>query len=424
MKKSFKLLSLVLAVVMLVCIIPISSNAAIIKNVNLNYHFRSSAQVRYSTSFYSYTVSTKWYNYNHYQYSDPFYANKSATYYAVVTVSLKSGNVFSDDTSVTFNDVILTESNDLDINTYRYINDGNELELKVLFRYLTVDVNESYSDDIDKSVRRNSGFYIKGETITLGSINFDETYHFDHWNCTGSAVIDTPEAYNSQLIMGDTSSQVCAYYEKHNIKKSATVPSTKTSNGSIKYVCDCPYEYSLVIPRRPNVKVTNGTASIKLSWSKVNPVTRYDVFQYNTKTKKYAKIGTTTSTSFLIKNRKSGTAYYYLVRAYNGNVGSSFDSKDIVKAVTLCSAPKAKASVSGKNVTLKWSKISGAKYYVVCKYNAKTKSYSGLKKLTGTSVKLSKQPKGTNYYLVRAFNANKAGNAYTTKNLVKAVVKK
>ena len=182
MKKSFKLLSLLLAVVMLVCIIPISSNAAIIKNVNLNYHFRSSAQVRYSTSFYSYTVSTKWYNYNHYQYSDPFYANKSATYYAVVTVSLKSGNVFSDDTSVTFNDVILTESNDLDINTYRYINDGNELELKVLFRYLTVDVNESYSDDIDKSVRRNSGFYIKGETITLGSINFDETYHFDHWN--------------------------------------------------------------------------------------------------------------------------------------------------------------------------------------------------------------------------------------------------
>lgn len=423
MKKSFKLLSLVLAVVMMICIIPISSNAAIIKNVNLSYHFRELYSIKYSTFYYSYSVSSKWYDEDFKKYEGTFYAREGRTYNAIILVSSNNDNIFSDEATIIFNGVTLTESDSLEENTFRYINDKKDIELRVAYRQLSVDVNEPYTENIDTTVGDNSGFYIKGETITLGSINFDETYHFDHWNCTGSAVIDTPEAYNSQLIMGDTSSQVCAYYEKHNIKKSATVPSTKTSNGSIKYVCDCPYEYSLVIPRRPNVKVTNGTASIKLSWSKVNPVTRYDVFQYNTKTKKYAKIGTTTSTSFLIKNRKSGTAYYYLVRSYNGNVGSSFDSKDIVKAVTLCSAPKAKASVSGKNVTLKWSKISGAKYYVVCKYNAKTKSYSGLKKLTGTSVKLSKQPKGTNYYLVRAYNVRNAGSAFTTKNLVKAKVR-
>ena len=423
MKKSLRLLSLVLAVVMLVCIIPISSSATQIKSINLNYHFKHSNSIRFSTFYYSYTVDSKWYNEKQQEYTGTFYANKKKTYTAVVLISLKSGNVFADDTTVKFNGVSLAESSSLEENTFRYINDNNDIELKIAFRYLGANVNAPYSDDIDSSVIENSGFYIKDELIQLNSVNYDEDYHFESWNSSGSAVISAPEAYNSELVMGDSASEIVANYSKHNIKKAKTVLSTKTSNGYINYACECGYNYNLVIPKRPNVKVTNGTASIKLSWAKINLATHYDVFQLNTKTKKYIKIGTTKATSFLIKGKKSGTTYYYLVRAYNENIGSSFDSKDIVKAVTLCSAPKAKASVSGKTVSLKWSKVSGAKYYIVYKYNAKTKSYTGLKKLTGTSVKLRKQPKGTNYYLVRAFNANKAGNAYTTKNLVKAVVK-
>ena len=103
---------------------------------------------------------------------------------------------------------------------------------------------------------------------------------------------------------------------------------------------------------------------------------------------------------------------------------SPYTKKDNVNVVTLCSAPKVKASVSGKTVTLKWAKISGAKFYRVYQYNTKTKKYSTLVKSTGKlSVKLTKQAKGTHYYLVRAFNKADNGSKYTTKNLVKAIVR-
>ncbi len=175
---------------------------------------------------------------------------------------------------------------------------------------------------------------------------------------------------------------------------------------------------------KPKVKVTNGTYSIKLSWAKVPGAKQYGVYQYNTKTGEYKGIATTSSTSYLIKNKAAGTSYYFLVRAINGNNKSPCTTADNVKALTLCKAPGVKAAVSGKTVVLKITKPIGAKYFRVYKYNASTKKYTTLvSKTTATSVKLASQPKGTNYYLVRAFNANNAGSAFTTKNLTKAIVK-
>ena len=184
------------------------------------------------------------------------------------------------------------------------------------------------------------------------------------------------------------------------------------------------FEFNILKVDKPKLKVTTSASTVKLSWKKVSGATSYKIYQYNPKTKKYVNLTTTKSTSYTIKGRKAATTYYYLVRAYNLEIGSPYSSKDVVKAVTLCKAPAPKASVSGKTVTLKWAKVTGAKRYVVYKYNTKTKKYSALKTLTANSVKLAKQPKGKNYYLVRAFNANKAGSSYTSKNLVKAVVKK
>lgn len=423
MKKLFKILSLVLAVVMLTSMIPLFSNAAVIKNINLNYHFKALQSIRYSSRLYGCDVISSWYNEYDKQYSGIFYGRENKSYYAVFSLESTDGNVFAEDINITFNGVNLTQSQYLTENSFVFKNDRKNIDFKVVYKYLKFNASNDYSEDINKAISNNSGFYIKDEVISPNLLKFDSDYHFEKWNTEGNVFITSPDIYNSTIVMGNTQSNVLATYSKHSIKKVKTVESTKTSNGSIKYACDCGYNYSLVIPKKPNLKVTNGTASIKLSWSKVNPATRYYVFQYNTKTKKYTKIGSTTSTSYLIKGKKPGTAYYYLVRAYNGNIGSSFKTKDVVKAFTLCISPKAKASVANKTVTLKWAKVSGAKYYAIYKYNAKTKKYSGIKKLTATSAELSKQAKGTNYYLVRAFNANNAGSAFTTNNLVKAAVK-
>lgn len=175
---------------------------------------------------------------------------------------------------------------------------------------------------------------------------------------------------------------------------------------------------------KPKVKVTNGTTCVKLSWAKVAGAKQYAVYQYNTLKKSYIKLATVSSLSYLIKGKAAGTGYYFLVRATDGTHASPYSTADNVKAVTLCKAPAVKAAVSAKTVTLKWAKCTGAKFYRVYKYNTATKKYTTLvSKTSALSLKLSAQRKGTNYYLVRAFNANNAGNTFTTKNLVKAVVK-
>lgn len=235
---------------------------------------------------------------------------------------------------------------------------------------------------------------------------------------TGKAITQ-----NFTVVLGDkTLKEKTDYTVSYaNNVKVGTATLTITGKGQYKGSLQKKFLINLA---KPKVTVTNGTTSIKLSWAKVPGAKQYGVYQYNTKTGEYKGIATTSSTSYLIKNKAAGTSYYFLVRAINGNNKSPNTTADNVKAVTLCKAPGVKAAVSGKTVVLKITKPTGAQYFRVYKYNASTKKYTTLaSKTTATSVKLASQPKGTNYYLVRAFNSAGAGNTFTTKNLTKAIVK-
>ena len=179
---------------------------------------------------------------------------------------------------------------------------------------------------------------------------------------------------------------------------------------------------------KPAVSVKTSASAIALSWQKVPGAQYYRVYQYNATTQKYVRVANTKNLSYTIKNKAAGSTYYYLVRAYFVNAAkkeflSPFTVKDNVKAVTLCKAPAVKATVSGRNVTLTWAKVSGAAYYRVFRYDVKTQKYIGIiNGLKATSYTVKNQPKGTNYYLVRAFNAAGAGSAYNTQILAKAKV--
>ena len=184
----------------------------------------------------------------------------------------------------------------------------------------------------------------------------------------------------------------------------------------------------LAKPAKPKVSAKTSASAVKLSWKKVTGAQYYRIYSYNTSTKQYKGIANTKNLSYTVKKLKAGTTYYYLVRSFyvmsnNEKSYSPYTVKDNVKAVTLCAAPRVKASVSGKTVTLKWAKCANAKFYKVFQYNAKTKKYTALKRTTALSAKLSAQAVGTHYYLVRAYNSASTGSAYSTKNLAKAVVK-
>ena len=186
--------------------------------------------------------------------------------------------------------------------------------------------------------------------------------------------------------------------------------------------------YFTISLAKPVVSVKTSAAAVALRWQKVAGAQYYRIYQYNTSTKKYVRVANTKNLSYTIKNKAAGTTYYYLVRAYFVNANkqeflSPYTVKDNVKAVTLCKAPAVKSTVSGKNVTLSWGKVTGAAYYRVFRYDVKTQKYIGIVNgLKATSYTVKNQAKGTNYYLVRAFNAAGAGSAYNTKILAKAKV--
>lgn len=174
---------------------------------------------------------------------------------------------------------------------------------------------------------------------------------------------------------------------------------------------------------KPVVKATSTANSITLKWSKVTGATKYRIYSYDSKTKKYTRLGDVTNTTFVSKSLKKATSYTYLVRAYNGVSMSPYQKSDNITATTLCTAPVVTATGGNRAVTLKWKAVSGAKYYRVYAYDTSTKTYKGIKNVTSTSYTITRLKAKTSYtYLVRAYNGT-AYSAYTTVNNVTAETK-
>lgn len=82
--------------------------------------------------------------------------------------------------------------------------------------------------------------------------------------------------------------------------------------------------YFTILPGVTSEIVTTTSASaVKLTWKAVPGATGYRVYVYNTSTKKYTALKTTTATSYTAAKLMSGTRYKFAVRAYtivNGKV--------------------------------------------------------------------------------------------------------
>lgn len=158
---------------------------------------------------------------------------------------------------------------------------------------------------------------------------------------------------------------------------------------------------------KPNLKTAENTASgIKITWNATKGADYYRVYR-KVKGGEWKYLDSTSKTYFTDKTAKSGTKYYYAVRARNeaGNsVLSSSISKYFLNDPTLNSATSTKSGV-----VLKWSKVTGAEGYIVYR---KTDSGSYKK------IKLEEGISNTSY----TDKSAKKGIKYTYK--VKAVYSK
>ncbi|MGN1195061.1 MAG: fibronectin type III domain-containing protein [Acutalibacteraceae bacterium] len=179
-----------------------------------------------------------------------------------------------------------------------------------------------------------------------------------------------------------------------------------------------------------NVKATAGASSVALIWSKVSGNVTYVVYEYNKSTKKYTKKGSTTSAKYTVKNLKSSTTYYFVVRAYVKSGSKTLWGKKSAVVSVKTTKPTVVAKVSGLKITtsgkskylkLSWKSQSGITGFQVYRSTSgKSGTYKKIASLK--SSQLSYADTGLKnstpyYYAVRAYK--KTPDGYTFGSFVK-----
>lgn len=189
----------------------------------------------------------------------------------------------------------------------------------------------------------------------------------------------------------------------------------------IKAVCENGDEYTsaaqkftyLSVPQLSSVKpAQNG---VKLAWSKVNGATGYYVYR-KTANGKWTRILTTAGTDCVDKTAKSGTKYFYTVKAVSGEAVSGYNTTGI--SIYFIATPKL-ASVSNRNnaTVIKWNAVSGAKTYNVYRKGSKSEGWKKIGTTSGTSFTDKTVKSGSNYYYtVKAYNGS-ITSSYNTSGL-------
>lgn len=132
------------------------------------------------------------------------------------------------------------------------------------------------------------------------------------------------------------------------------------------------------------------TSSYTISWSAVKGnIGGYYIYKYNSSSKKYVYLTSTSKTSYTVKSLGSGETASYIVKAFvlNGSDKIMSESSEALEVKTL---PEAVSGISISNQTetsfkLKWNKVSGAKGYEIYAYDAESKKYVRVVRTTKTS---------------------------------------
>jgi len=196
-----------------------------------------------------------------------------------------------------------------------------------------------------------------------------------------------------------------------------------TLDGSKTATCTVTVNDSDVIVSGVSAKAIS-SSEIDLTWTTVSGAKSYNIYSSTSESGKYAKIGSSKTTSFKNKKLKPSTSYWYKITVVTASGESEFS--DIETAATPPAAPsgvKAKV-VSSTAISLTWkAAVASTTTYNVYRLTDKagepTKIASGLSTAFYSDKDLT--PKTTYWYKVTALNA--AENESAASTLVKAVTK-
>lgn len=165
------------------------------------------------------------------------------------------------------------------------------------------------------------------------------------------------------------------------------------------------------------------SSKVKLKWNSVKNAAKYEVFRSQSKNGTYRKIATTAKTSYTDTKKTPGATYFYKVRArrpLNGAPAySRYSEKKSVKLKLSAPVLSKVKNVSGKKVSVKWKKVTGAKGYEIFRSSSKKKGFKKLKSCTKTGYTDKLTKKKTYYYKVRAYTIIGNKKVYSSFSAVK-----
>ena len=169
------------------------------------------------------------------------------------------------------------------------------------------------------------------------------------------------------------------------------------------------FDYGTEPPATPKLtsasRVSNG---VKVSWNAVKGADEYIVYRKTSKSG-WTRLGVVTSTSFTDTKAKTGTTYYYTVKAQN-EAGTSGYNKTGLK-IKYVAAPKlTKIANESSGVRVYWSKVSGADGYYLYRRVAGSKTWTKvatIKKGSTTSYLDKKASVGKTYeYIIKCYDGS------------------
>ena len=207
---------------------------------------------------------------------------------------------------------------------------------------------------------------------------------------------------------------------------------TKVGLGTIKFkgkgnFAGIKEQNFVIVPTNKNIKIdslSNKYATIK--WSEMAGAHYYNIYKYNSSTKKYSYVEKRYSPSLFLSNLKSATAYKYKIQAYyqTKDPRTSTYSYKALAWLDISFSTRPDATVLKKitkpakrTAIIYWSKtarISG--YQVVVAKDAKLKNIVKTYYTTGTSKKITGLTSGKWYYIaVRPYKTINGKKLYSDR---------
>lgn len=165
-----------------------------------------------------------------------------------------------------------------------------------------------------------------------------------------------------------------------------------------QYAIDNDIDYVRPIAKS-TLKAAKGNNQVYLSWTAVDGADYYQIIRRNKGIDTVvANIGGTSAT---VKGLTNGFTYTYLIKAVASDGRTSLSDKVSIAPVAVLEKSVLKATVGDKQVTLNWTKVEGASYYQIIRYNKG--NYSLVANISGTSAVVKGLANKFEYtYLIKA----------------------